>query len=245
MKKLILFGLLFFAVIDLVAQINYIEIEYTFTVKRPEGLISTFFKILKDNGKASIYYTKDTPTLGSGMVIPINKAKNFGVFTNKVTNRLYQYEPIFNKDFYILDDSITQKFTWKISSTSKKEILGYSCKMATCEFRGRKYTAFFSEDLPFNSGPWKLTGLPGTILEASTNDGMYKFESYKVSINLKPENIKNPYENKKIEFLAFVVHKKLFLKKMSDYQRKVQSEEKDEDVEYKIEDNSIELLNQN
>lgn len=245
MKKLIFLVILFFAAIDLVAQITYIEIEYSFTIKRPEGQTSTFFKILKDNGKASIYYTKDTPTLGTGMVIPTNKSKNFGIYTNKVANKLYQYEPIFNKDFYILDDSLTDRFTWKISDSSKKEILGYLCKMATCEFRGRVYTVFFSEKLPFNVGPWKLTGLPGTILEASTNDGMYKFESYKVSINLKPENIPNPYDNKKLDFLTFVTHKKIFLKKISDYRRKVQSEEKDEDVAYTIEDNSIELLKQN
>lgn len=245
MKKLIFLCIFTFFGIELVAQIKFIEIEYSFSIKRPEGPTSIFFKTLKDNGKASIFITKDTPTLGSGMVIPTNKAKNFGVFTDKVSNKLYQYEPIFNKDFYILDDSITTRYVWKTFDTVKKEILGYDCKMAICEFRGREYTVFFCENLPYNVGPWKLTGLPGTILEASTKDGMYRFEAFKVSFNHKYEDIFNPYENKKIEFLSFLSHKKLFLKKLSDYSRKVQSEEKDEDVIYGIEDNSIELLKLN
>jgi GLPGLI family protein len=245
MKQLFIFGCLILALKKINAQVNYIEVEYSFTVTRPEGGFSTFYKTLKDNGKASIFLTKDTPVLGNGTIIPINKTKNFGIYTNKVANKLYQYEPIFNKDFYILDDSITDKFQWAISDTASKVILGYSCKMATCEFRGRQYKAYYSEGLPSNTGPWKLTGLPGTILEAATNDGMYKFIAHKVSVNLTPEVIVNPYNVNKIKFLPFIEHKKIFQRKLSDYQRKVQSEEKSEDVTYAFKDNSIELIKQN
>lgn len=244
MKQLFLFGWLILALTKINAQVNYIEVEYSFTVTKPEGGSSIFYKTLKDNGKASIFVTKDTSIGGNGMIIPVDKTKNFGIYTNKVANKLYQYEPIFNKDFYILDDSITDKFRWTISDTAQKIILGYTCKMATCEFRGRQYKAYYSEGLPFNTGPWKLTGLPGTILEASTNDGMYKFVAHKVSVNLRPEIIANPYNVDKIKFLPFIEHKKIFQKKISDYQRKVQSEEKGEDVTYSFEDNSIELIKQ-
>ncbi|MBK8087046.1 MAG: GLPGLI family protein [Chitinophagaceae bacterium] len=211
MNQLILLCHFVVAINTLDAQVSYLEVEYSFTLNKPEGGSLTFFKKLKDNGKASVFLSKDTAVLGSDIIF-LNKTKSLGLYINKVTNKLYQYEPIFNKDFYIIDDSITDKFQWIIYDTIQKTILGYNCKLATCEFRGREYKAYYCESLPFYSGPWKLTGLPGTILEAATKDGMYKYEAYKVSVNLKPEIINNPYSNDKIKFLTFIEHKKLFLK---------------------------------
>jgi GLPGLI family protein len=244
MKQMILvsFILIFFK--NLNAQVNYIEVEYKFNITTPQGESSTFFKTLKDDGKASVFLNKDTITVGNSMVMKVDKSKNLGVFINKVANKLYQYEPIFNKDFYIKEDSLIEKFQWTIYDTVQKIILGYNCKLATCEFRGRKYNAYFSELLPFNTGPWKLTGLPGTILEASTKDGRYKFEAYKISTNSRATIITNPYKSDRINFVTFNEHKILFLKKISELQSKAQSQEKDEDVTYNFEDNSIELLKQ-
>ncbi|MDN5284668.1 MAG: hypothetical protein JWR38_942 [Mucilaginibacter sp.] len=54
---------------------------------------------------------------------------------------------------------------WKISSDTAS-FAGLHCQKATVHFRGRDYTAWFCPDLPFHSGPWKLNGLPGVILEA-------------------------------------------------------------------------------
>lgn len=49
---------------------------------------------------------------------------------------------------------------------SSKQILGYSCQLASCTFRGRAFFAWFTFDIPISDGPWKLFGLPGHILEA-------------------------------------------------------------------------------
>lgn len=38
--------------------------------------------------------------------------------------------------------------------------------MATTIFRGRKWTVYFTEDIPLPLGPWKLGALPGLILSA-------------------------------------------------------------------------------
>lgn len=59
---------------------------------------------------------------------------------------------------------------WKISNETKT-ILGFPCKKATATFRGRKYTAWYTEDIAVSQGPWKLRGLPGLILAAKGGGG--------------------------------------------------------------------------
>jgi GLPGLI family protein len=64
--------------------------------------------------------------------------------------------------------------TWEIAD-STRNILDYDCGMATCSYRGREWTAWFAVDIPIQDGPWKLSGLPGLILEASESTGQHHF----------------------------------------------------------------------
>ncbi len=63
---------------------------------------------------------------------------------------------------------------WNISD-STKSVLGYECVMATANYHGRDWTAWFTPEIPLQEGPWKLTGLPGLILEASESTGQHSF----------------------------------------------------------------------
>lgn len=56
------------------------------------------------------------------------------------------------------------KFAWKILS-DKQKIGEYNTQKATTEFGGRKWTAWFSSDIPFQDGPYKFSGLPGLIVK--------------------------------------------------------------------------------
>lgn len=57
-----------------------------------------------------------------------------------------------------------EKIDWKITDETKS-IGNYNCTKAIAKFRGRSYSAWFTIDIPISSGPWKLGGLPGLILE--------------------------------------------------------------------------------
>lgn len=65
---------------------------------------------------------------------------------------------------------------WTLVPDSTKEILGYQCQLATTQFKGREWNAWYTEDIPLNCGPWKLCGLPGLILSAYDSQHQFIFE---------------------------------------------------------------------
>lgn len=65
---------------------------------------------------------------------------------------------------YIVEEK-TDKINWNIHKDTLT-ISGIPCKKATAIYKGRNWIAWFAEELPFVSGPWKLAGLPGLILQA-------------------------------------------------------------------------------
>lgn len=70
------------------------------------------------------------------------------------------------------DDSAIQK--WNIKDETK-DILGYTCRKATCRFRGRDYEAWYAEELPIPYGPYNFKGLPGLIVELYDTNKEYVF----------------------------------------------------------------------
>ncbi len=86
--------------------------------------------------------------------------------------KIYQYqaerkmiwqEKIIN--IYLMDETLPV-INWKITADTTS-FGTLHCQKATTIFKGRNYEAWFCPALPFRSGPWKLNGLPGLIVEAS------------------------------------------------------------------------------
>ena len=81
-----------------------------------------------------------------------------------------------NEQFHVACryDEATPSILW-VMDDSVRTILGHPCRMATADFRGRHWTAWFATDIPISDGPWKLGGLPGLILEAYDKGHQYTF----------------------------------------------------------------------
>lgn len=72
-------------------------------------------------------------------------------------------------ELYRYDESLSE-MTWEIAEDSIKTILGYNCMAAATDYHGRRWTVWFTSEIPVQDGPWKLHGLPGLILEADGGD---------------------------------------------------------------------------
>lgn len=91
-------------------------------------------------------------------------------------------------------------------------LLSYPCQKATCRFKGRNYTAWYTMEIPISEGPWKLYGLPGLIIKAEDDKKHYTFSCTGIEqcktpkpilINLKGrEKVSRPNLNKMYERMA-------------------------------------------
>lgn len=87
-------------------------------------------------------------------------------------NKFYTKERIIT-NYLVEEDAPTIK--WKISKDTAS-FSGVKCQKATTYFKGRNWIAWFAPELPFQSGPWKLNGLPGLIIEAHDQKDEVKFQ---------------------------------------------------------------------
>ena len=85
---------------------------------------------------------------------------------------------------YLYDEPL-DLMDWQMSFETK-EILGYQCFKAECDFRGRHWTAWCTMQIPVQDGPWKFCGLPGLILEAEESRGHYAFYCIGIKSQQKP-----------------------------------------------------------
>jgi len=67
---------------------------------------------------------------------------------------------------------------------------GLHCQKATGHFKGRDYTAWFCPDLPVRTGPWKLNGLPGVIVDArdAKNEVVFQFDGVEKAVPASAQN---------------------------------------------------------
>jgi GLPGLI family protein len=74
-------------------------------------------------------------------------------------------------EMFLVEETVPP-MEWEIFSDTMT-VLNYLCFKATATFRGRRYIAWFTPDIPINDGPWKIYGLPGLILRLEDEDGLF------------------------------------------------------------------------
>ena len=77
------------------------------------------------------------------------------------------------------------ELAWEIGD-STKTVLGYEYIIASADYHGRKWTAWFAPEIPVHDGPWKLRGLPGLILEATDSTGHHCFVADGIEESTQP-----------------------------------------------------------
>ncbi|MFA5972032.1 MAG: GLPGLI family protein [Lentimicrobiaceae bacterium] len=84
-------------------------------------------------------------------------------------------------------------FQWKLTNDTIT-VCGFKAQMATCDFGGRSWIAWFSPDIPYSDGPYKFNGLPGLIVKVYDTRNHYVFEL--VSINKPAKGLMIDIEDK-------------------------------------------------
>jgi GLPGLI family protein len=159
--------------------------EYTF---KPDSTNSKditkdimFLDIVNDK---SLFYSAHKYKEDSTSIAEASKGK-FYIPSSQVN---YRIEKENGKTFFFISDYGFDKLKvvddrkqdWKISP-DKQKIGEYNTQKASTEFAGRKWTAWFTTDIPFQDGPYKFRGLPGLILklEDSTESHIFVLKGIK------------------------------------------------------------------
>lgn len=126
-----------------------------------------------DNGNKRKLFSFNSPNVSNDELF-LNPQKQKLIRVDKIGPTAYQIP----EDYPIIN--------WKITNQTKI-IGGYNCQQAFGEFGGRLYTVWFTPEIPFPYGPWKLHGLPGLILQASDakNDVQFNYGGFKKELDSK------------------------------------------------------------
>ena len=150
---------------------------------------SDFFR-LKTDSLSTIYAQQKMDEVETlNRLIPIQKdCITFNIFKDNPNNDITvtDYMPMGGMYKY-KEDKI--KPSWIIDKDTQT-ICGYLCKKAVTTFRGRNYTAWYTEQIPISDGPWKFWGLPGLILKVLDEKNEYEFTCAAIE---RPKRIEEIY----------------------------------------------------
>ena len=219
MKKIITIVLLtYFNLVFAQDGIVYYEFTDAFGVGGANGEVYNAYTMFS---KDKSYYVVAKDSLETAASLSKSKAhyQNSNGSYNKISNGLilspqgnqvvcnYASKTLYfnlqdGKQVYVKE--VLPKFNWKITN-QKKKIASFNCVLATTTFRGRKYYAWYTPEIAVFSGPWKLNGLPGMILEAYDEDKYvsWNFKKYQYPINVKQNyTIRQGKKDKNVKFLT-------------------------------------------
>jgi GLPGLI family protein len=185
--------ILLIAVSNIYGQVSksWNKIEFTQVLNNEITKSELYF-----NNDESIYFFGNKSIIDTtSLNITIRKTDEIGNATYKNRNKKILFtRHADGKLVYKINDNIPV-LNWKILEDTKT-VATIILRKAITEFRGRKYIAWFDEDIANDSGPLKMGGLPGLILELSTEDNFLNITFNRVVRNSEnPINLLNVINN--------------------------------------------------
>lgn len=160
--------------------------ELTYKPNKASDLKEKITTILDVAKEKSIYRDYTVMSQDSILQSEVEKMKKSGVYVQmekmikmpKFSYRIYKFYPDntigyvdgIEKNLYGYKEKID--LPWQIEN-DKSVIEGYNCQKASVKFGGRVWSAWFTQDLPFQEGPYKFYGLPGMIVKIEDSEQDY------------------------------------------------------------------------
>lgn len=119
-------------------------------------------------------------------------------------NLIYTITKNYSKNsvvYHIKDSGVKFKLTeknpikWKVSEETKI-INNLKCQKATTNLYGRKWTAWFTQDITIQDGPYKFNNLPGLIVKIEDSEKNHSFELTEIK-NIENLKLATDFENEK------------------------------------------------
>lgn len=188
MKKSLLFLLLISVFAN--AQNKRFTYEYSFVLDSTNRTdVQKELIVLDANPDGSKFYSYELFKSDSIQLVEIKKQENSGSefinvkqsYKGKVfytvektypSFEIYQHTGLGNDRYKVLDE---RKSVWKILP-DKQKLGEFETQKAETKMFGRKWTAWFTTEIPIQDGPYKFHGLPGLIVKIEDEAKYHSFE---------------------------------------------------------------------
>lgn len=161
---------------------------------------SSKMKLTVSNNQ-TVYTNYDDETAGSDWSW---REEDFVVYRDFTNRKIKELQEAFGKTYLIDEDFHTPK--WKILNEIK-DVAGYICMKAETydSIKDQRIVAWFTDQIPVDSGPELMYGLPGMILELDVNSGCVIVTALSVTPKTLEQGLPLPkkWKGKKIAYDDF------------------------------------------
>ncbi|WP_278554812.1 GLPGLI family protein [Elizabethkingia bruuniana] len=178
---------------DIKSEITHLEVT-------PKGSLFYSYEVYKSDSLAKADMERQLKATNS---INVKTNMRKGLFRDKILKtypdfKITQESSTTGKALKIVDD---RKLNWNILP-DKQKIGNYDTQKAETYFAGRKWTAWFTTEVPIQDGPYKFHGLPGFIVKIEDAAKSHTFElkgvsklvtSYNEEMTLHQKAVEVPY----------------------------------------------------
>ncbi len=166
---------------SLYPQVDCITVRYNCVTNLTKGKIHDGLSLLYMTSSKGLFVHAELPLNDSYRQIDnmwyrtIGDPEGLPVYTDLGAKEItYKSEYGAPSDTKIIFKEAVPSIKWKIMDR-QKQIGSYLSTLATGVFGEREYVVWFTSEIPVSLGPYKLSGLPGLILEARSLDERVKY----------------------------------------------------------------------